>query len=121
EGGVGPQALRALWNLARSARNDGASGTLSRELSQPEQLIYQAFWLQDKNHCAFALDTDGKPIYVPTVLSTVPMWFGLLRDEKALPTIRVLSGPEHQADWGMRIISSEASRYSGGGYHYGSV
>src|SRR5262249_42387634 len=26
-----------------------------------------------------------------------------------------------QADWGMRIISSHASRYDAGGYHYGSV
>ena len=121
QAGLGAEALHALSNLARLAGKDDASGTLSREFSQHEQLINQAFWLQDKNRFAFALDTDGKPIDVPTVLSTVPMWFGLLRDEKALPTIRVLSGPEHQADWGMRIISSEASRYSGGGYHYGSV
>jgi len=121
QAGLGAEALHALSNLARLAGKDDASGTLSREFSQHEQLINQAFWLQDKNRFAFALDTDGKPIDVPTVLSTVPMWFGLLRDEKALPTIRVLSGPEHQADWGMRIISSEASRYSAGGYHYGSV
>ena len=121
QAGLGAEALRALANMAHLVVKDDVSGTLSQEFSQHEQLINQAFWLQDKNRFAFALDTEGKPIDEPTVLTTVPMWFGLLRDEKALPTIRALSGPDHQADWGMRIISSEATRYSGGGYHFGSV
>jgi len=121
QAGLGAEALRALGSLAHFAGKDDVSGTLSQEFSQHEQLINQAYWIADKNRFAFALDTAGQPIDEPTVLSTVPMWFGLLRDEKALPTIRVLSAPEHQSDWGMRIISSEATRYSGGGYHYGSV
>jgi glycogen debranching enzyme len=121
QAGLGAEALRALSNLAHLVGKDDVSGTLSQEFSQHEQLINQAFWIQDKNRFAFALDTEGKPIDEPTVLSTVPMWFGLLRDEKALPTIRAIAGADHQADWGMRIISSEAARYSGGGYHFGSV
>jgi hypothetical protein len=28
---------------------------------------------------------------------------------------------DHQTDWGMRIISSRSPKFSGGGYHYGSV
>jgi hypothetical protein len=32
-----------------------------------------------------------------------------------------LAAPEHETDWGMRIISSRATKYSGGGYHFGSV
>ena len=35
--------------------------------------------------------------------------------------IAELAAPEHQADWGMRIISSRAAKYSAGGYHFGSV
>jgi glycogen debranching enzyme len=121
QAGLGAEALRALSNLAHLTGKDDLSGTLSQEFSEHEQLINRAFWLPEKNRFAFALDTDGKPIDEPTVLATVPMWFGLLRDEKALPTIRQLAGPDHQADWGMRIISTEATRYSGGGYHFGSV
>lgn len=121
QAGLGAEALRALSSLAHLVGKDDVSGTLSQEFSQHEQLINQVFWLSDKNRFAYAIDTEGKPVDEPTVLATVPMWFGLLRDEKALPTIRGLSGPDHQADWGMRIISSEATRYSGGGYHFGSV
>ena len=57
----------------------------------------------------------------PSVLATVPMWFGLLDDEKAGAMITELAAPEHEADWGMRIISSRAAKYSAGGYHFGSV
>ena len=57
----------------------------------------------------------------PSVLATVPMWFGLLDDDKAGAMLTELAAPEHQADWGMRIISSRAAKYSAGGYHFGSV
>ncbi len=49
------------------------------------------------------------------------MWFGLLDEEKSAEMITQLSDSNHQVDWGMRIISRQATRYSGGGYHYGSV
>ena len=49
------------------------------------------------------------------------MWFGLLDEDKAGAMIAELAAPEHQADWGMRIISSRAAKYSAGGYHFGSV
>ena len=55
------------------------------------------------------------------MLATVPMWFGLLDEDKAGTMIAELAAPEHQTDWGMRIISSGAAKYSAGGYHFGSV
>src|SRR6201999_2678615 len=54
-------------------------------------------------------------------LATVPMWFGLLDEHNAAATITQLANSDHQSDWGMRIISNRASRFSGGGYHFGSV
>jgi hypothetical protein len=35
--------------------------------------------------------------------------------------ITQLAGADHQTDWGMRIISDRSPKFSGGGYHYGSV
>jgi glycogen debranching enzyme len=118
---VGAAAVRALANTARLLGKDEVSGQLSREFSRQEQLLNQVFWLADKKRYAFALDQADKPIDEPSVLATVPMWFGLLREEQAQPMISQLATPEHETDWGMRIISSEAAKYSGGGYHYGSV
>jgi hypothetical protein len=49
------------------------------------------------------------------------MWFGLLDDAKADSMITQLADLDHQTDWGMRIISERSPKFSGGGYHYGSV
>src|SRR5207302_4648463 len=57
----------------------------------------------------------------PSVLATVPMWFGLPSEADATPMIQQLAGLDHQTDWGMRIISANSPKFSGGGYHYGSV
>src|SRR5229473_2654269 len=54
-------------------------------------------------------------------LATVPMWFGLPDQKRASAMITQLAGVDHQTDWGMRIISGRSPKFSGGGYHYGSV
>ena len=64
---------------------------------------------------------NNQQVDEPSVLATVPMWFGLLDEDKAGAMIAELAQPEHEADWGMRIISSSAAKYSAGGYHFGSV
>jgi glycogen debranching enzyme len=121
QSGLGAEALLALSNLARLAGKDKESKELSSAFEKQKPLVNNAFWIADKKRFAFALDKDGKTVDEASVLSTVPMWFGLLEEEKAGEMIAQLSDANHQADWGMRIISGEAARYSGGGYHYGSV
>ncbi len=49
------------------------------------------------------------------------MWFGDLDESKASSMLTQLSTADHQTDWGMRILSNKAEKFSGGGYHYGSV
>jgi len=121
QSGVGAAALRGLANIAHLVGKSEEEPKLTQEAENLEKLINQIFWLADKKRYAFGLDQSGKPVDEPSVLATVPMWFGLLREDQAQPMISELAAPEHQADWGMRIIANTASRYSGGGYHYGSV
>ena len=94
---------------------------MRQEFEQHQPLIEKAFWLPDKKRYAFALDRENKPVDELSVLATVPMWFGLLDEHNADATITQLADSDHQSDWGMRIISDRASRFSGGGYHFGSV
>jgi glycogen debranching enzyme len=118
---LGAEALRALSNLARLAGKENESKELAAAFEKQRALVNSAFWLADKKRFAFALDNDSKPVDEATVLVTVPMWFGVLDEEKAAEMIPQLSDADHQTDWGMRIISGNAAKYSGGGYHYGSV
>jgi glycogen debranching enzyme len=118
---LGIEALHALGNLAHLTGKDGLSADLAKTFEQQEQQMNEAFWLPDAKRFAFALDQQNHPIDEPTALSTVAMWFGLLNGAHAQDMISQLAAPEHQTDWGMRIISSKSQKFSGGGYHYGSV
>ena len=118
---LGAEALRALSSLAHLAGKDDISKQLGDAFSRQQSLLNTAFWSAEKKRFAFALDQKNQQVDEPSVLATVPMWFGLLDGEKAEAMITQLAAPELQADWGMRIISSQAAKYSAGGYHFGSV
>jgi GH15 family glucan-1,4-alpha-glucosidase len=119
--GLGVEALRALANLARLSGQQQRVSELTRDFDKQIKKLNEAFWLADKQRFAFALGTDGKPIDETSVLATVPMWFGLTEPKHASAMITQLAGSDHQTDWGMRIISNRDPKFSGGGYHYGSV
>ena len=118
---LGAEALRALSNLAHLTGKEDVSNKLGEDFSRQQPLVNKTFWSSEKKRFAFALDQDNQQMDEPSVLATVPMWFGLLDDDKAGAMLTELAAPEHQADWGMRIISSRAAKYSAGGYHFGSV
>jgi hypothetical protein len=119
--GLGAEALRALSNLARLTGQDARGTELAQAFEKQSRKLNDAFWLADKQRYAFALGSDGKPIDEPSVLATVPMWFGLTDQKNASAMITQLAGVDQQTDWGMRIISGRSPKFSGGGYHYGSV
>ncbi len=118
---LGAEALRALSSLAHLTAKEDVSKKLGDDFSRQQLLLNKTFWSAEKNRFAFALDQKNQQVDEPSVLATVPMWFGLLDDEKAGAMITELAQPEHEADWGMRIISSRAEKYSAGGYHFGSI
>src|SRR5215467_5930982 len=119
--GLGIEALRALSNLSHLTGKEDVSKELAKNFEQQKPLVNDAFWLADRKRFAFALDNNNHPVDEPTVLSTVPMWSGLLDDSKADAMITQLADVDQQTDWGMRIISDHSPKFSGGGYHYGSV
>lgn len=121
QSGVGAEALRALSSLAKLAGKDSVSAELSLAFEKQRPLLNTAFWSADKKMFAFALDKDDKQVLEPSVLSTVPMWFGLLDQDKSQAMIDQISTVDHQPDWGMRIISAKSPLFGGAGYHYGSV
>jgi glycogen debranching enzyme len=121
QSGLGAEALRALANLARVSGKEKESAQLSAAFEKQKSLVNNTFWLADKKRFAFALDKDNQPVDEASVLSTVPMWFGLLDEEKAGAMITQLSDADHQTDWGMRISSGQSAKFGAGGYHYGSV
>jgi hypothetical protein len=81
----------------------------------------QTFWSPEKKAFALALDQQNRRVDELSVLTTVPMWFGLSDEDKSQATIQQLADADLQTDWGTRIISNHSSIYNGSGYHFGSV
>ncbi len=121
QAGLAVEALRALSNLARLVGKDDISKQLAAEFERSEPALDQAFWSPEMNAYAFALKPDNQRANEASVLTTVPMWFGLSDVSHADQTITKLAAEDHQTDWGMRIISNHSKVYDGSGYHFGSV
>jgi glycogen debranching enzyme len=121
QAGLAVEALQALSNLAQLLGKDEISKQASAEFDQKKPALEQAFWAPETNAYAFALKQDNQRANELSVLTTVPMWFGLPDADHANSTITQLAAEQHQTDWGMRIISDESKVYDGSGYHYGAV
>src|SRR5256884_333701 len=119
--GLGAEALRALSNLARLSGQEEMSKTLEKDFEEQQSLVNKSFWIADKQRFAFALDKNDNKVDEPSVLATVPMWFGIPNEAHAVPMIQQLADMEHQTDWGMRIISNRSPLFSGGGDYHGYV
>jgi len=121
QSGLGAEALRALSNLAQVTGQEELSKTLAKDFEKQRALVNNSFWIADKKRFAFALDKNSNKVDEPSVLATVPMWFGLPGEADGAAMIGQLADVDQQTDWGMRIISNRSPLFSGGGYHYGSV
>jgi len=121
QAGLGVAALHALSNLAQLLGKDDISKPVAAEFEKSKAALDQAFWSPEVNSYAFALKPDNTRADEVSVLTTVPMWFGLANASHANDTITKLAAEDHQSDWGMRIISRQSPIYDGSGYHYGSV
>ncbi len=121
QAGLGVEALRALSNLARLVGKDDVSRQLAEEFERKQPALDQAFWSPEINAYAYALKPDNQRAVEASVLTTVPMWFGISDAAHADQTITRLAAEDHETDWGMRIISQHSKFYDGSGYHFGSV
>ncbi|MFZ0807903.1 MAG: hypothetical protein WAN03_17035 [Candidatus Sulfotelmatobacter sp.] len=121
QAGLGVEAVHALSHLARLLRKEDISQQLAAEFDQKKSALDQAFWSPESKSYAFALNKDNQRVDEPSVLTTVPMWFGLSDASHADQAISQLATVDHQTDWGMRIISDKSKAYDGSGYHFGAV
>lgn len=121
QSGLGLEALRSLAALAKLTGKDDVSKDLQAAFDRQKPIFNQAFWSPEKRAFAFALDQQNHRVDELSVLTTVPMWFGVTDEDKSESSIRSIADADHQTDWGMRIISNRSPLYNGQGYHFGSV
>jgi glycogen debranching enzyme len=121
QSGLGAEALNALSALARVAGKNDVADEAQKLFAAHQSQLNDIFWNPQGNFFAFAIDKQDHRVDTPTVLTTVPMWFGITDPKKTDATITTLANADHSADWGMRIISTKNPLYDPSGYHFGSV
>jgi hypothetical protein len=121
QAGVGIAGVESLATVARAIGKSDIAQQLDQEAITQRATLEKVFWSPDRNYYAFAVDLNGNRIDKPSVLGTVPLWFGLTDQHRSDLFLNVIAAPDHQADWGPRIISNQDPLYSPTGYHFGSV
>jgi glycogen debranching enzyme len=80
-----------------------------------------AFWIEDEQYFAEALDADKRQVRTVTSNPGHGLYCGIVDDDKAQPLAKRLLSPDMFSGWGVRTMSKAAAAYNPMSYHNGSV
>ncbi|HWS52624.1 MAG TPA: hypothetical protein VN228_00745 [Pyrinomonadaceae bacterium] len=145
--GLWVEALRGLAEMAERLGGDDALRDEALARAEATRAATEkTYWLASRGFYAFAtnlprdearkadpgpnraarqarMDELDKAALVDedTVMPAVPLWWGVLEDERAQLEIDHLGGGRLAADWGARLVSDGSRLYDPLSYHHGSV
>ncbi|MEH1017620.1 glycogen debranching N-terminal domain-containing protein [Micromonospora sp. CPCC 206060] len=113
--------LRAA-RLARKVWNDPAyADELEAQAADLKRRFNRDFWIEDGEHYALALDSDGRPVDALSSNIGHLLWSGIVEPNRADSLVQHLLGPDLFSGWGIRTLAKTAARYNPIGYHVGTV
>ena len=83
--------------------------------------FHEAFWLEDLQTYAMALDGDKKPLRVHNSDAGQLLWTGIVPEDVAPALVETLFSPTNWSGWGVRTLGKGEARYNPVSYHNGSV
>lgn len=115
------RAKRAAADLARVLGKDDHADRLLKEADSLQKRFERAFWCEDLDLYAIALDGRGRPCRVRSSNAGHCLYGGIAGPERGLRTARALLREEFFSGWGIRTIATSEARYNPMSYHNGSV
>jgi glycogen debranching enzyme len=103
-----------LGDAERAIELDGQAARLAERFEE-------AFWCEELETYALALDGNKRPCCVATSNAGQVLFSGIARRDRAHLVARHLMEPELFSGWGVRTVSTDQSRYNPMSYHNGSV
>jgi glycogen debranching enzyme len=108
-------AIAAALGLDEIARDlQRRANTLSRRFDA-------AFWCDERETYALALDGDKRPCRVRSSNAGQCLFTGIARPERAQALARMLLAPDSFSGWGVRTLAASEKRFNPMGYHTGTV
>ena len=114
-------ALRGMASLANRRGDDLASARWSETASSLAARVEQAFWQDDLQFYAIALDGKGSPCRVRASNVGHLLFSGLPSPERGRIVARHLLSGAFDSGWGVRTLPSNMARFNPMSYHNGSV
>ncbi len=114
-------ARRAAALLARVLGHERRADELDRQAAALRERFEAAFWCDDLDAYALALDGRKRPCRVRTSNAGQCLFTGVVSQERAGRVARTLLAPESFSGWGVRTVASSEARYNPMSYHNGSV
>jgi glycogen debranching enzyme len=114
-------AKRGAAAMAHALGDQHAARRLEREAEALRQAFEQAFWCEELDTYAIALDGDKRPCRVRSSNAGHALFGGIASRERAARTARTLLSRESYSGWGIRTLASSERRFNPMSYHNGSV
>jgi glycogen debranching enzyme len=114
-------AKRAAAALASALDRTRRAEELHEQARALRARFEEAFWCEELDTYALALDGDKRPCRVRTSNAGHCLLTGIVSPERARRVARTLLGPDSFSGWGVRTVAATEARYNPMSYHNGSV
>ena len=114
-------AMVKMAKLASYMDDTELSKKLVFEAKDFKERFHKAFWMEDKQYYALALDKDGKQLKVITSNAGHLLETGIIDQYYAELIAKKLFQKDMFSGWGIRTLSSNALSYNPMSYHNGSI
>jgi len=115
------EAKTKIAALARMRGDATLAERLEREAEALRKRFEEAFWVEDEQFYAMALDGQKRPADAIGSNAGQCLWAGIVSPERAKLVADRLLGPELFSGWGIRTYASGQPGYNPIGYHTGTV
>jgi glycogen debranching enzyme len=94
---------------------------LRRKAAELQRRFEDAFWCEDIDFYAFALDPEKRPVKTISSNAGHLLWSGIVQPERAGRMVKRLLEPDMWSGWGIRTLSAKNPAYNPLSYQRGSV
>jgi glycogen debranching enzyme len=114
-------AYKAAATLLGSLGDADAEAIWKHRAATLKEKFQAAFWLDDLQTYALALDHDKKPLRVYNSNAGHLLWTGIVPEVFAGELVKSLFAEHSWSGWGIRTLGENEVRYNPVSYHNGSV
>lgn len=114
-------AYMRLAEVAAAFGDPTLAAELIAKAARLQERFDAAFWLEDEQFYAQALDGDKQPVRAISSNPGQLLFTGIAPTERAQAVVRRLQHPDLESGWGIRTLSSAAVSYNPMSYHNGSI